>query len=211
MSATNIIKADGSNQRLFPAGGVIKRPLIDAHTEARRILEEARAEAASTREQAETSARELREAAYREGLEAALLEINQHVLAARELRETALAEVERDVLRLSVKLAEKIIGHEIERDSATIADIVSNALKHARRDEMLTIRVNSADLASIEEHRERLDPTGRARLFDILPDPRIARGGCLIESESGTINAQLDVQLRVLERALLARAAGDDR
>nr|MDQ3806425.1 FliH/SctL family protein [Acidobacteriota bacterium] len=73
----------------------------------------------------------------------------------------------------------------------------------------LTVRVNPADLPAVEAHRARLDPAGRARFLDLVADPRVGPGGCVIESESGTVDAQLQTQLRVLERALLARAAGD--
>lgn len=207
----NIIKHTTARERLFASGGVVKRHLIDARAEAKYMLAEAEAEASSIRESAKVAAEELREAAYREGLETALLELNQHLLEAREMRDTALADAERDLLRLAVRLAEKIIGREIERDNAALGEIVSTALRHARQHEMLTVRVNPADLTIIQTHREKLDPSGRVRFLDIVPDPRVAHGGCVIESESGTINAQLETQLRVLERALLARAAGDER
>ena len=116
------------------------------------------------------------------------------------------------MLRLAVKLAEKIIGREIERRDETLAEIVAAALRHARQQETLTVRVNPADLAAVEAHRDRLNPSSRTRFLDIMADPRVRRGGCLIESEAGTVDAQLDTQLRVLEQALLARAAaGDNR
>ena len=211
MSASNVIKQATVKDQPLAAGGVIKRPVVEAQARARQIIAQAEREAAAIRESAETSARELREAAYREGLEAALLELNQHLLDARERRDTALAEVERDVLRLAVKLAEKIIGREIERDEAALADMVATALRNARQHEMLTLRINPADLPAVQAYRQRLDPAGRARFLDLVADPRVAHGGCIIESESGTIDAQLNTQLRVLERALLARATGNER
>lgn len=187
-------------------GSVVKRAVVDARAEARRILAEAERDADALRERAEREARELREAAYEEGRETALSELNQILLEAHGRRDAALAGAERDVLRLAVKLAEKIIGREIERDDATLADIVSAALRHARQQESLTVRVNPADLPRVQAHRERLDPSGRARFIDLVADPRVGHGGCIIEGESGTVDARLDTQLRVLERALLARA-----
>lgn len=189
-------------------GPVVKRAVVDARAEARRILAEAARQAEELRARAEKETRELREAAYEEGREQALSELNSLLLEAHERREAAFAEAERDVLRLAVKLAEKIIGREIERDDAALADLVSAALRHARQQEALTVRVNPADLPRVREHRDRLDPSGRARFIDLVPDPRVGRGGCIIEGESGTVDARLDTQLRVLERALLARAAG---
>lgn len=212
MSAgSNLIKQPPVKDKSFATGGVLKWRVLDARAEARRVVAEAGREAEDIRREAQAAAVESREAARREGLEEALGELSEHLLAARETRDNALAEVERDVLLLAVRLAEKIIGREIERDDRTLADIVSAALRHARQHEMLTVRINPADLPAVQSYRDRLDPTGRARFLDLIPDPRVAHGGCVIESESGTINAQLDTQLRVLERALLARAASDDR
>ena len=188
-------------------GAVVKRAVAEARAEARRILSEATREADELRARADREAREMREAAYQEGLEEALSELNHALLEAHERRDAALAGAERDVLRLAVKLAEKIIGREIERDDAALADIVSAALRHARQQEALTVRVNPADLPHVQAHRERLDPSGRARFIDLVADPRVRPGGCVIEGESGTVDARLDTQLRVLERALLARAA----
>ncbi|MDQ3685623.1 MAG: type III secretion system stator protein SctL [Acidobacteriota bacterium] len=211
MSVNKVIKKTPFQEQTSIGGGVVKRPVVDAKAEARNIVADAEAYAAATRASAESSAREAREAAYAEGYEAALAELNKHVLDARERRDNALAGVERDVLRLAVKIAEKIIGREIERDAATVADIVATALRYARLNEMLTIRINPADFPAVETHRGRLDPTGRARFLDVVPDPRVARGGCVIESESGAVDAQLETQLRVLERALLTRAPPEQR
>jgi type III secretion protein L len=210
MSTGNIIKRPATKDGRRKTGGVVvKRAVVEAREQARQIIADAEAQAAAMLSSAEATARELREAAYHEGIEAALAELNEHLLAAREERHVALEEVERDVLRLVVKLAEKVIGREIDSNEATLADIVGTALRHARQHEMLTVRINPVDLPHVQAHSERLDPAGRARFLDLVADPRVAHGGCIIESASGTINAQLDVQLKVLERALLARASGE--
>ncbi len=217
-SSSNIIKQATVNDRAgvssaassSPASGtVIKQQVIEAQAEARRILGEAEAYAASVRAEIDETARATREAAYREGHEAGLLELHSLLLEAHERRDTALAAAEEDLLRLSIKLAEKIIGREITRDDETIADIVSTALDEARQQEQLTVRVNPADIRAVHAHRERLDAIGRARFLNIVADHRVSAGGCRIESEAGTIDAQLATQLRVLERALLARFSGE--
>jgi type III secretion protein L len=204
MSSEKIIKNAPANiPRLRRT--VTKHQVVDARQEAHEILSAAEMEATTIRENAVAFATETREKAYREGYEAALLEWNTLLLEAHEKRDHVLANVERDVLRLAVKIAGKIIGRELTRDKAAIAEIVANALRHARRNEMITIRVNPGDLTSLEANREKLDPGGRAHFIDIVGDPRVSAGGCIIESESGAIDAQLETQLRVLERALLAR------
>jgi type III secretion protein L len=209
MSSGKIIKRVAANATL--GGSITKKQIVDARAEARRIIADAEEDAAAIRTSAESFARESYETAYREGCEASLLEWNTLLLQARDDRAQALAGVERDLLRLAVKIAEKIIGSEIKRDRIAIVGIVATALRQARRNEMITIRVNPADLLVIEEQRQRLDRAGREKYMDIVPDPRVASGGCVIESESGAIDAQLETQFRVLERALLKRASENAR
>jgi type III secretion protein L len=209
MSASNIIKHPSSSKNSGPSGAIVKREIIDARVEAQGIVAEAEAQAEALRRTSELFAREAREQAYNQGMEAALSKINQDMIAAREMRDTALAQVERDVLRLAVKIAEKIIGREIENSDATTADIVATALREARQNERVTVRVNPGDFPAIKKYRARLEPGGRVRFLDFAPDRRVERGGCQIVTETGAIDAQLSTQLRVLERALLARAGGE--
>ena len=209
---SNVIKQPGAREAAHRLRhGVIKRSVVEARVEAERIHAEAAAAAAQVREAAAAEARELRERVSRGTREAALSEFIELLLEARERRDRALAEVEQDVLRLSVRIAEKVIGREIARDDTALADIVATALRHARQHESLSVRVNPADLQLVQAHRERIDGTVRARFIDFVPDPRVRSGGCIVESEAGTVDAALDTQLRVLERALLARTTSEAR
>lgn len=115
------------------------------------------------------------------------------------------------MLKLSIKLAEKIIGREVQQDEMTRGEIVLNALRQARQQEMLTVRVNSGDLPLVEQMRERIDAFGRAKYIDFIADQSVREGGCIIESQSGTIDARLETQLRILESTLLARVSGGDK
>jgi type III secretion protein L len=198
---------DGDGSSL--SSGIVKRSIIDAREEAHRIIAEATAEAEAIRQRIDTLARETKQSAYDAGYEEGLAQLTSHLLEAHERRDTALASAEHDLLRLAVKIAEKLIGREIERDETALADIVAAALRHARRNESLRIRVNPADLPVIQKHRDRLEPTGRARFLDLVPDPNVKHGGCIIESDSGTIDAQLETQLRVIERDLLMHKSAE--
>lgn len=188
---------------------IVKNQILAARAEAARILEEAEAFAAEIRREAMEETAALREQAYREGMEKSLAEFERNLLEALEIRERVWRETERDLLRLAIRLAEKIIGREIQTDRKTVTDIVAAALQNARQQEKLTVRVNPSDFSLIEEEREKFLPSGRARFIDFVADPRVASGGCLIESEVGTIDARLETQLRVLERALLAQSEGE--
>lgn len=212
MNSGNVIKGVAPRAGDAPARGavslVLKRRVIEARAEAERIRGEAEHYAAEVRARAEQDAAELQERTRHETKEAALAELTALLAEARGRRDGALVEVERDVLRLSVRIAEKIIGREIRDDPGTLADIVATALRHARQHQTLVVRVNPADLPIVEARSEQFDAGRHARFIDFVPDPHVASGGCVIESEAGTVDATLETQLRVLERALLARTGG---
>jgi len=210
----NLIKRHARKTGSSTATGIItpkivKNQIITARAEAAQILEEAEAFAAEIRREALEETSILRDRAYREGMEKSLAEFEQNLLEALEIRERVWRETERDLLRLAVRLAEKIIGREIKTDKKTVTEMVAAALQNARQQEKLTVRVNPSDLSLIEEEREKFLPSTRARFIDFVADPRVSSGGCLIESEVGTIDARLETQLRVLERALLAQSEGE--
>jgi type III secretion protein L len=195
-------KVSGAKQKL------VKNQIISAQNEAARILEEAEEFAAEIRREAEGESENLKRAAFLEGTENALTEFERNLLESREIREKVWRETEKDLLRLAVRLAERIVGREIEKDDKTIVEIVSTALQNARQQEKLTVRVNPKDLPTIENETENL-ASGRIRFIDFVADPRVESSGCLIESEVGTIDARLETQLRVLERALLSQSEGE--
>ena len=189
---------------------VVKNQIVTAQREAARIIEEAEGFAAAIRAEAQSQAENLKARAYAEGTENALVEFETHLLETREIREKVWRETEKDLLRLAVRLAERIVGREIEKDDKTIVEIISTALQNARQQEKLTVRVNPKDLPTIEKAAERF-ASGRIRFIDFVADPRVETSGCLIESEVGTIDARLETQLRVLERALLSQSEGEDK
>jgi len=207
----NLIKGRGQNAvgNLGVKQKVVKNQIVSAQREAARILEEAEDFAAEIRREAEAEAENLKAEAFREGTENALTEFERNLIETREIREKVWRDSEKDLLRLAVRLAERIVGREIEKDDKTIIEIISTALQNARQQEKLTVRVNPKDLPTIEKKTERFS-SGRIQFIDFVADPRVASSGCLIESEVGTIDARLETQLRVLERALLSQSEGEN-
>ena len=206
-SNPNIIKRDDVRVDSIFFGRILKHQILNAEETARNIVRQANEQAENHVVDALEEAETIRSEAYESGREEASQEFLEHILAAKEQRVQALNSIERDVLRLSVKIAEKIIGREVEADETVRGEIIMTALRQARQQEMMTVRVNHADLPLVEKMRERIDAFGRARYLDFVADQTIKEGGCLIESASGTIDARLETQLRVFEKALLAQTA----
>jgi type III secretion protein L len=139
--------------------------------------------------------KQLREEAYAEGLargreegraEAAALLARAQAERAREREGSSTAAV-----ALAVELAARIVG-EAARDPAVAARVAEEA-RRAAGGARPTLRVNPEDLPAVEASL-----VGCA----FIADPAISRGGCVVETEWGRLDARLETQLERLAAAL---------
>ena len=161
-----------------------------------------KAEAAKYRKEVAVEAEKTKEQAFKEGFQEGLTSLNKHLFALdkelKELRE----EIQKKILPLSLKAARKIIGNELKIHPDRIVDIVLTSLKPVTQHRKIIIYVNKNDLKAIEKSKsqirqifEHLESLSIQERDDIEP------GGCMIETEAGIINAQLENQWRALESA----------
>jgi flagellar assembly protein FliH len=183
---------------------------------AREVLQAALAERERIREQArrdgfEKGLAEGREAAVRaerERLARECAPLGELLRAAARAVEASRAEVaaaaEREVVRLSVRIAEKIVKAEIAGGRPVAAENLRRAVALAVRRRELRVRVNPDDLALVEgflpELRRELGDLGRVELE---ADPALARGGVVVSTPEGSVDAGLQAQLDEIERGLL--------
>jgi flagellar assembly protein FliH len=77
---------------------------------------------------------------------------------------------------------------------------LKKALGNITERENLVVRVAPADYAAVAEKAEFWAPLGeRLKGITIEPDERIGKGGCIIESPGGIIDATPEVQMSELE------------
>jgi flagellar assembly protein FliH len=119
-------------------------------------------------------------------------------------REELLKSSEETVLRLALAVARRVTLEAIEVNEEVVLGTVRSALRHIIDKENVTIRVNPEDLKIVREHSsEWLGIAEGTRSLEIEEDERIRRGGCLVETEAGNVEAQIDKQIQTLEKALI--------
>ncbi|MFH1278415.1 MAG: FliH/SctL family protein [Candidatus Eisenbacteria bacterium] len=110
------------------------------------------------------------------------------------------------VVRLAVAVARRILSEAVTVDEEGVLETVRRALKQVVEKENVIIHVNPDDLRIVREHgSEWLGILEGTRSLEIQEDDRIGRGGCLVETESGNVEAQIEKQLKTLERALIEK------
>ncbi|MBP9841892.1 MAG: HrpE/YscL family type III secretion apparatus protein [Simkaniaceae bacterium] len=122
-------------------------------------------------------------------------QVNQHLVQMRH-------EVQNQILPLVLKAAKKVVGEQLTLQPNVIVDIVMNTLKPVVQCFTVRILVNKADKPFLEERKDQIKLLlERVEHFSIEERHDITPGGCIIETESGIINATLENVWRALEGA----------
>ncbi len=189
--------------------GIISKDVLDAQGKARVILGEAKEEAKKIKNEAreilnqvqeemERSRKEGDQRGYQEGL-ARVLEYLNKLYA---LREKMFEDIEPQVVKLSFSIAEKIVGQQIQENDMAILGIVKQALDAAIGYKIL-VKLNPIDYAKIKtQEKQLLAKVEPSRAVSFKEDESVKVGGCVVESEVGAIDAQLDTQLNAIKKAL---------
>lgn len=199
--------SDARKSLFLPSRGVISHRVIDAAEQAKALLQEARDEAEQVREQAksmlagiEGQVEEERKKGYDKGYDEGLAQVTELMTQATEQREKMLQEAEPEILRMVFQIAEKILGDAVERGA--IVSVVQQALAEAIG-ERITVRVNPEDLEAVRTAEPKLiKRLQNIKSLTTVADETIERGGCAVDTEVGTIDAQLSTQLAAIKRSL---------
>ncbi len=204
-----VAPSSGSSDHLLDSGGVIHKRVMDARSKADQIVKDALKQSAEIKTQAESvladgkkRAEEAVKKGYADGQSKGLAAVTEKLLMLEALKEKFYAEAEPDVVKLAMMIAEKIIGDLAVQNAELVKAVAKQALEKTLGDRIV-IRFNPEDYKLLIEEgsdfRQYVDKTKR---LTIRPDDGISKGGCIVESEVGTIDAQLEPQLSAIRKAL---------
>lgn len=166
------------------------------------LLNQVKKDAKKYREEVAKECEMIKEQSAKEGFQEGLEKINKHILSLHSLLQEAKEEVHEKILPLAIQAAKKILGEELKLHKERIVDIVMQALKPVTQHRRVTIYVNKKDLDILEEKKDRIkEILDQVDSFSIQEREDVEPGGCIIETEAGIINAQLENQWRALENA----------
>jgi flagellar assembly protein FliH len=181
--------------------------LKQAEAMALEMVERAQARVAEIEEQAR---RDGREDGFEKGHEAAVAEytpvvktLREWIDGIREQRESVIAGAEPELVRLAMGIAERIVHTEVSNNRQVIVENVRAALTRLVSREVVTLRVNPADLDTIRQYRDGIVEASDVEHLRIVEDQRVDRGGVMVETDAGTIDAKIATQLREAKRAIL--------
>ncbi len=193
----------GKSVRTAPGKKVIPQDQIEEIVSADQILDEVKKDAETYRLEVTKECEKLKEQAQKEGFEAGFKEWVEHIAKLEQEIDKVRKDLEKFLVPVALKSAQKIVGKELELSEDTIVNIVSNSLKAVAQHKNVTIYVNRKDWAILEKNRPQLKQNFESlESLSIRERADVGPGGCIIETEGGIINAQLENQWRALESGL---------
>ncbi|MHB8197346.1 MAG: FliH/SctL family protein [Vulcanimicrobiaceae bacterium] len=194
------------------------RALIDsAEMQAQALIDDARERSLSLLTDAERRVSAL-EADARErgfaqgehdGLAVADAQMNEMIVTmrglvdmARQERHKIVESAEPEIVKLALAVAERVVHRQISVEPEIVVENVRSAITRLLAREAVTVRVSPADLETMRGHRDSLLADHDIERLHIVEDQRVDRGGVVIETDSGTIDAKIATQLREARRAL---------
>jgi type III secretion protein L len=193
-------------KRLSPAPGqlIVKADEAVAFFAAEELLGIAREEKERIAASADEIYRKRHEEGYQDGIMEGKMEYSAKILETVMSSVEYLESLETSIVRIVSEVTRKLIG-EMDHDEV-IVRLVRQALNSARSERRVLIHVSSHDepvvrreLAALLQQRDG----GPAGFLDVLSDPELPPGSCVLESEMGVIEASLETQLKNIEKTLL--------
>jgi len=179
------------------------------------LIEQARAEAAQILNEAAARVKEIERAARENatadaraamvaetsaeaaGLRAQLARTLDEVM---ELREQMATYAEHEMVQLAIEIAKKIVRREVTVDREIVVSLARVALSRLHNRVLANVRLHPEDYQYVAAHRDKL---GTVSTIKLIEDGAISRGGCLIETDFGDVDARIEQQFDEIERGFL--------
>jgi flagellar assembly protein FliH len=151
-----------------------------------------------------------REEGYQEGrqeVERLIESLQKIISAAIEKRNQIIQESETQVINLVLLIAKKVIKVISENQRNVVINNVVQALRKLKSRGDVVIRVNLADVELTSEHiNDFMKMVENVKSVTVLEDSSVDRGGCIIETDFGQIDARISSQLHEIEEKIIELA-----
>lgn len=179
--------------------------LLDARAQARAIIADTMARIDAD---AATVRRQAWDAGYADGLAHGQRDIaaacqGLNVLISRAVTDyaTSARNLDAAALSLAMATAHAVVRREITASPAIVLDVIRAALAEISVEPSITLRVHPDDEALVQPHLSSLGLPASVHVT-VVPDVALSRGGCVVESGTGRVDATVETQMARIAAAL---------
>lgn len=188
----------------------------EAELEAQRIMEQAQAQASELFDKTEQKAKE---EGYRKGESLAQQHYQELLAEAEEFKnrskteyEETIRSLEHDIVELSLSIARKILGAELETSRDAIIKIAGDAIEACMNRDRIILKVSDEDYDYLAANMDRLrSMAGNIGQIEIRKDQTLSKGSCLVDTGYGMVDGGLETKMEMVEQAFREVMGDQDR
>lgn len=126
------------------------------------------------------------------------------IKSVTNLRKDVLSKTEEQIVKLACGIAEKIINQEVATRRDVVLSVIKAALKNISDTDGMKIRINPQDFRYLMEmKKDFLQSFDGMRNIVFEEDVAVKRGGAVVETMFGEVDARLESQLKEIKAAML--------
>ncbi len=132
-------------------------------------------------------------------------ELSQGILESlRQAVPQVVRAAETTLVSLALEVAQRLVA-DLPISAPMMEAAIREALAQVEENAQITVRLHSADLELLQTANSTLVQAGEsAKEIRFLGSPEVTRGGCLVQTRFGTIDARRETKFDLLKRSLLA-------
>ncbi len=207
----------------------VEEVIQQAQKKAKEIIDNAKAESRNIQEESEAMKQknmaevddkknvvfeDSKEAGYQEGFEkgfalgekerdkinALLKKVFQETITKRD---EMIQHFESHLLDIALLIARKVVKKLTEEQKGIVVNNLLSALKKLKGAVKVVVHLNSEDLEVVNHFKKRIiDNIADLKEVEIVEDPMVEKGGCLVESNYTIIDANIASQLNKIEEVI---------
>lgn len=118
------------------------------------------------------------------------------------LKEQIYKETEKEMVRLSVAIAEKITRSELRAGSYHIEETIRAAMRFLVDTSHVRIRISPEDMEDVSKLVPSVAVDTKAGRIEIMEDHAVQRGGCVLQTGFGNVNATVEDQMAMVVKEI---------
>jgi flagellar assembly protein FliH len=122
-----------------------------------------------------------------------------------------LTDSQTDIAKMAMAVAEKVLHKEIMTDPNTVLSVVKNALGKVSFKKQFIVHVNPLDLEVLKASGDQVKAVlDSYESLKFKASPQVEPGGCVVQTESGTVDARVDRQFAEINDTVLKALEQDE-
>jgi flagellar assembly protein FliH len=117
-------------------------------------------------------------------------------------RKSLLMDLKPVVVELTGEALRRCLKDEAAKHGSMVLEFVQEALRRAQDKVHLKLHLNPDDLGEVEAQKQKIGYSIGVREMELIPDARVELGGCRLETEAGSVDAQVSTVVEQIKKSL---------